>query len=32
MGKSSNYISKQPDDNGFINWSDEENQIKESQI
>lgn len=27
MGKSSSYISKQPDDNGFINWSDEENQI-----
>jgi phenylalanine-4-hydroxylase len=27
MSKVSQYISKEPDENGFINWSDEENAI-----
>ena len=27
MAKSSKYVSKQPDENGVIHWSEEENQI-----
>ena len=27
MGKESNYVSKQPDENGYIEWSDEENKV-----
>ena len=27
MAKSTNYVSHQPDENGFIHWSDEENKI-----
>jgi Phenylalanine 4-hydroxylase (EC 1.14.16.1) len=27
MGKQSNYVSRQPDDNGIIAWSDEENAV-----
>lgn len=27
MGKESQYVSKQPDENGIIHWTDEENAI-----
>ena len=27
MGKESKYVSKQPDENGIIHWTDEENAI-----
>lgn len=27
MGKATKYVSKQPDENGFIHWSDDEHQI-----
>jgi len=27
MGKATKYVSKQPDENGFIQWTDEENSI-----
>ncbi|TMP13428.1 phenylalanine 4-monooxygenase, partial [Pseudoalteromonas sp. S2721] len=27
MAKSSNYTSKQPDENGVIHWSEDENKI-----
>jgi len=32
MSKSSKYVSKSPDENGVIQWSDEENQIWEDLI
>ena len=32
MGKSTKYASKIPDDNGFIQYSDEENRIWSSPI
>ena len=27
MGKQSNYVSRQPDENGIIAWSDEDNAV-----